>query len=221
MYHKSHLWITWRVFHGWRMGDDPHLKRPHLLLQFMTRQEDVSTEVGSAIGSASVARNRPEDIIRAREEEFFRELASDGHPNSHPLQHMIASQHKLKSIGVPRVHVDPHAAAKKSRLDARTSPYAQPQVFVEYIAHAKAHCHNSKALRLTPREHHAIRRDDTDHVRHGLSSSATKHCQFLSETLGAVQEQLESTALDESFERISDAENKQSTGAAGESKPAR
>lgn len=166
--------------------DYPSLAPAPLLL---IRQQDVRVE------GSHMVHNPPEDeIIRAREDDFFRELAAEGNTGlTHPLQHMIASQQKLHSIGVPRHELDPHAAAKKARMDAKKSPYEQPQVLVEFVGGANTHGSSSKpsnVLRrniLAPRKH----RVGGDSV----SSSATKHRQFLSKTLSAVHEQLESTTL--------------------------
>lgn len=136
--------------------------------------------------------NGLEEVIRAREDEFFRELAAQGHKATHPLMHMIASQRKLRSIGVPRHQLDPRAAVNKSRLDAKTSPYEMPQVLVEYIGRA-----NSKASSLGVSNTPAPRKPrEEDHGEDCLHpTSATRHRQFLSKTLTAVHEQLESTAL--------------------------
>lgn len=137
---------------------------------------------------------RVDDVIRAREDDFFRELAAEEHKGTHPLQHMVASHQKLHSIGVPLHHLDPDTAIRKSRMGAKTSPYEQPQVLVEYMGRA-AHDSTSMPTNLTSQNARVPKH--RDHSREGdqPSSSATRHRQFLSKTLSAVHEQLESTTL--------------------------
>lgn len=142
-----------------------------------------------------MAHNPPDnEIIRAREDDFFRELAAEGNTGTtHPLQHMVASQQKLHSIGVPRHELDPHAAVKKARMDAKKSPYGQPQVLVEFVGGVSTHASSSKPSNVIRRNIHAPRKHYVGGDR--VSSSATKHRHFLSKTLSAVHEQLELTTL--------------------------
>lgn len=163
----------------------------------LNREEDLKKEALAVPGSlAEVPNTRLDDIIRAREEGFFRELVAEEHKGSHPLMHMVASQQKLHSIGVPIHQLDPQAAVKKFKKTAKMSPYERPQTLVEYTERVDARSRRLYAARNThmPGEP----RDDTGGTSGDkVSSSATRHRQFLDKTLSAVHEQLESTALAE------------------------
>lgn len=136
-------------------------------------------------------------VIRAREEAFFRELAAEEHKGAHPLMHMVASSRKLASIGVPLHQVDPRAAVKKSKKAAKTSPYEKPlTLVVPYSVQARGP-HLPARKNTQPPENSQEENSNEDKV----SSSANRHRQFLDETLSAVHEQLESTALAEAISR--------------------
>lgn len=157
----------------------------------LTRHEDIQTEGNKNSSGGKFADTQLDQIIREREEEFFRELVAEEHSGTHPLQHMVASQQKLDAVGVPRHQVDPLAAAEKFRANSRTSPYEQPQVLVEYMGCSATHdakwrSSNSESKKLCK-----------GNRENGISASATRHRQFLTKTLSAVREQLESTAIDD------------------------
>lgn len=166
----------------------------------MNREEDVKKEAGLAVpGSlAEVPHTRMDDIIRAREEEFFRELAAEEHKGGHPLMHMVASQQKLHSIGVPVQQLDPRAAVKTSKKAAKMSPYERPQTLVEYTGNVDTHGRRAHTTRNPHASGHP-RGDNCSTSGDKVSSSATRHRQFLDKTLSAVHEQLESTALVETM----------------------
>ena len=129
----------------------------------------------------------PDDFIRAREDDFFQELDSGKSEASHPLQHMIAAQRKIRSIRTPQVG----PAATTSKLGATSatiSPYEQPQHLVEYKGHARISVPNSHSSSLGARD-----KNPCNAARH--ATSAARHRQFLSKTLSTVHEQLESTKL--------------------------
>lgn len=146
-----------------------------------------------------VSHTRLDDIIRAREEEFFRELAAEEHKGGHPLMHMVASQHKLHSIGVPFHQLDPRAAVKKSKKAAIISPYELPQTLVEYTGRVDGHGRRLHAARNThpPDNHREDVSSNGGDEKPSPMSSAIRHRQFLDRTLSAVHQQLESTALAE------------------------
>lgn len=134
-----------------------------------------------------------DEIIRTRENDFFRELAAE-YKGTHPLMHMVASARKLHSIGVPIHQLDPRAAMKKSKQAAKTSPYEKPLTLVEYTGRAVArgpHVANPK------KTHDGIRKEGSEgtSTSEKVSSSANRHRQFLDKTMSAVHEQLESPAL--------------------------
>lgn len=157
----------------------------------LTRHEDVQTEGNKKSSGGKFAHTRLDQIIREREEEFFRELVAEEHSGTHPLQHMVASQHKLDAVGVPGHQVDPHAAAENFRAISRTSPYEQPQVLVEYMGCSATHDAKWRSCNSESKKHCKGNREN------GISASATRHRQFLTKTLSAVREQLESTAIDD------------------------
>lgn len=146
-----------------------------------------------------IAHAAREDIIRKREEDFFRELAGNTiGRSSHPLSHMIASQQKLNSIGLPSHQLDPGIARRNEVSKAAKSPYNKPQTLVEYIGNVANQ--TSKAKPSCKGHPHVQRKkrcvgDQPGH--HGcqecLPSSATRHRQFLSKTLTTVHHQLGST----------------------------
>lgn len=149
--------------------------------------------------AGGVAHTRLDDIIRAREEEFFRELAVEEHEDTHPLMHMVASQQKLRSIGVPYHQLDPRAAVKKSQKAARMSPYERPQTLVEYAGRARSKPPILAASRTMLASGGA--REGANSSGDKITSSAGQHRHFLDTTLTAVHEQLESTALVEICEQ--------------------
>lgn len=138
-------------------------------------------------------------VIRAREEAFFRELAAEEHKCAHPLMHMVASSRKLASIGVPVHQLDPRAAVKKSKKAAKTSPYEKPlTLVVPYTGRVVARSPHLPARQNTqPSGNPQEEGSNEDKVL----SSENRHRQFLDETLSAVHEQLESTALAEAMLR--------------------
>ncbi|CAM9149968.1 unnamed protein product [Ectocarpus sp. 8 AP-2014] len=181
----------------------PQQVSPELPRTIRSREEDIiKNEAGRADSGSGVVENsgtRLDDIIRAREEDFFRELSAEEHTGTHPLMHMVASQQKLRSIGVPAHQVDPRAAIKKSRRAAKMSPYERPQTLVEYTGRSDA-----SALQTKPAQLHTTskkvslgdpRAGSNSSSGYKISSSAAKHREFLDNTLSAVHEQLESTAL--------------------------
>ncbi|CAM9845998.1 unnamed protein product [Ectocarpus sp. 13 AM-2016] len=167
------------------------------------REEDIiRNQAGRADSGSGVVENsgtRLDDIIRAREEDFFRELSAEEHTGTHPLMHMVASQQKLCSIGVPAHQVDPRAAMKKSRRAAKMSPYERPQTLVEYTGRSDASALQTKSTHLhTTRKKVSLgdpRAGSNSSSGDKISSSAARHREFLDNTLSAVHEQLESTAL--------------------------
>lgn len=157
----------------------------------LTRHEDVQAEGLHNSSGGKFSHTRLDKIIREREEEFFRELVAEENSGTHPLQHMVASQQKLDAVGVPGHQPDPHAAAEKFRANSEASPYKQPQVLVEYMGCSATH----DAKRRNPNS--AARKHRKGNRENGISSSATRHRQFLTKTLNDVREQLESTAIDD------------------------
>lgn len=129
-----------------------------------------------------------EEIIRERENDFFRDLAADDQSTrAHPLLHMVASQQKLASIGVPHRH---------ARVEAKQSPYEREQILVENIGRASTtRCQKPQPADARSRRRLKHRKDEDDFDRGKVSSSARKHRQFLSESLRAVHEQLETTTV--------------------------
>lgn len=150
------------------------------------------------------------DIIRDRENEFFRDLAAEKQgTKAHPLLHMIASHQKLNSIGVPLHQLTPNAFMRNTNMEAKKSPYEQPQILVEYMGRASTHAYKVKTANMNkPRQVSQRKRnsDGEETVVGGKnSSSATRHREFLSSSLNAVNEQLESTTIsDISAQRMSD-----------------
>ncbi|CAM9487733.1 unnamed protein product, partial [Discosporangium mesarthrocarpum] len=120
-------------------------------------------------GQSTVPWHGPvEEIIRQREDDFFRDLGSDlGMKDKHPLQHLVASHRKLGSLCVPQSELNPKRVACK----ARKSPYSQPLVLQDFVGNSP--------------------------IRNGkkVSKSATRHRQFLSKTINDVQAQLEARSL--------------------------
>lgn len=160
------------------------------------REKDVRREAGLAVPGSS-PHTSLDDVIRAREEAFFRELAAEESSGAHPLMHMVASSRKLASIGVPVHQLDPRAALKKSKKAADTSPYEKPlTLVVPYTGRVIA-----GGLPLPTRKNTQPSGHPREEGSSGdkVSSSANRHRQFLDETLGAVHEQLESTALAEAM----------------------
>ena len=155
----------------------------------MTRHEDVQAEGTRNSSGDKIKHTRLDKIIREREEDFFRELVAEEHSGTHPLQHMVASQQKLDAVGVPGHQLDPHAAAEKFKANCETSPYEQPQVLVEYMGCSATHDAKWRSSNSASRKHRKGTREN------GISASATRHRQFLTKTLNAVREQLESTAI--------------------------
>lgn len=162
------------------------------------REEDVRREAGLAVPGSS-PHKRLDDVIRAREEAFFRELAAEEHKGTHPLMHMVASSRKLASIGVPIHQLDPRAAVRKSEKAAKTSPYEKPLTLVVPYSGRVVAC----GPRLPARKNTQPCGNPQEEGSSGdkVSSSANRHRQFLDETLSAVHEQLESTALAEAMLR--------------------
>lgn len=160
------------------------------------READVRKEARLAV-PGSTPHTCLDDVIRAREEAFFRELAAEEHKGAHPLMHMVASSRKLASIGVPIHQLDPRAAVKKSKKAAKTSPYEKPvTLVVPYAGRAVAPGPHLPARKNTqPPGNPQEEGSSADKV----SSSANRHRQFLDETLSAVHQQLESTALAEAM----------------------
>lgn len=161
------------------------------------REEDVRREAGLAVpGSAPHA--SLDDVIRAREEAFFRELAAEKHKGAHPLTHMVANSRKLASIGVPIHQLDPRTAVKKSKKAAKTSPYEKPQTLVvPYTGRVVARGPPQLPARKKTQTSGNPQEEGSSGDK--VSSSANRHRQFLDETLSAVHEQLESTALAEAM----------------------
>lgn len=148
-------------------------------------------------GPLSITR---EDITRDRENEFFRDLAAEKQgTNVHPLLHMVASHQKLNSIGVPLHQLTPNASTKNASVEPKRSPYEQPQVLVEYIGRASTHgpklkpADLARPCQVSQRKKHS---NGEEKLIGGKSlCSATRHREFLSSSLNAVNEQLESTTL--------------------------
>lgn len=167
----------------------------HVVFDFtgiqLTRHEDVQPDVTKNSSGGKFAHTRLDQIIREREEEFFRELVAEEHSGPHPLQHMVASQQKLDAVGVSGRQLDPQAAAEKFRTNSQTSPYEQPQVLVEYMGRSATHDATWRSYNSVSKKHRKGNRENE------ISASATRHRKFLTNTLKAVREQLESTAIDD------------------------
>lgn len=157
----------------------------------LTRHEDVQAEGTKKSSGGKFAHTCLDQIIREREEEFFRELVAEEHSGPHPLQHMVASQQKLDAVGVSGHQLDPQAAAEKFRTNSQTSPYEQPQVLVEYMGCSATHDAKWRSSNSASKKHRKGNRENE------ISASATRHRQFLTKTLKDVREQLESTTIDD------------------------
>ena len=167
----------------------------------LCRQQDISSHpTTSPIEGVNLHTSR-EDIIRERENDFFRELAREKQStNAHPLLHMVASQQKRNSMGLPQNELGPNGSMKNAATEYKKSPYEQPQIFVEYMGRTSAHgsmlkpADGARRCTVSQRKEHS---DDKATVSRKSSSSAARHRQFLSNTLNTVNEQLESTTLND------------------------
>lgn len=169
--------------------------------RLLCRQRDISSHPTISPVEGAHRHTSREDIIRERENEFFRELAREKQStNAHPLLHMIASQHKLNSMGLPQNELVPNGSMKNATTECKKSPYEQPQVFVEYMGRTSAHgtilkpADATRRCTVSQRKEHS---DDKTSVSRKSSSSAARHRQFLSNTLNTVNEQLDSTTLND------------------------
>ncbi|CAM9109578.1 unnamed protein product, partial [Choristocarpus tenellus] len=139
--------------------------------------------------------NQPvEEIIRQREDKFFQDLGSANVSKEYnPLVHLVASQRKMGSLGMPKNKVNPNPAFEKARKTDQISPYSQPLVLVEYLgassnARTRPTVQQEGAVALG----HANRKSN---AKKEDSKSATIHQEFLSKTLEEVEEQLHSKSL--------------------------
>ncbi|CAM9390753.1 unnamed protein product, partial [Phaeothamnion confervicola] len=145
---------------------------------------------GSGIGSAQPS---VEEMVRAREEAFFREVAAAGRRKdggrSHPLAHMVASASKLSALSLLPHELDPNKAMKRVLRRNGTSPYARPLVLVEYLGHGGG-LHASAAGAGGAAGSKANRGGGGAGVPAQLSASAMRHREFLRVAMDEVKGQL-------------------------------
>ncbi|CAM9723289.1 unnamed protein product, partial [Chrysoparadoxa australica] len=148
-----------------------------------------------------------EEIIKSREDEFFRDIGADqSMKSSHPLMHLVTSQRKLDSLGVPLHELDPGQAMKRSKK--KTSPYNESLLFVQYVGHNRAKGCAKQLIntKSATKDSTSKRRRSQGKGTQAMSSSALRHREFLASTMHEVEQQLAQPTLTEINEQMLEAQ---------------